>query len=169
MMQGAYRAMPEEDRMALEAWEAANTGGGVATSDWPGWEKYIGQPPWGTHEARKPGRPKLDEPPSPVASPKWGHIYVLRAANGLYKIGRAIDVDQRLRAYKTHSSEPLEMVLAYRVADMVSTEADWHARFGEKRQHGEWFALDETELAEIKRVGLATAHHYENQDKDEGQ
>ncbi|MDT7807990.1 MAG: hypothetical protein QOJ70_1803 [Acidobacteriota bacterium] len=45
-MVAAYSKMPEEDRQALKEWEATNLGDkGMATSDWPGWEKYVGKPP----------------------------------------------------------------------------------------------------------------------------
>jgi DNA-binding MarR family transcriptional regulator len=38
--------MPDEDKQALKEWEAANLDGEtVTTSDWPGWEKYIGKKP----------------------------------------------------------------------------------------------------------------------------
>jgi hypothetical protein len=44
----ATATLPEEERKALEEWEAENVGkpNGLATSDWPGWVKYIGDPPW---------------------------------------------------------------------------------------------------------------------------
>jgi hypothetical protein len=38
--------MSEADRRALNEWEAANLDGKkAATSDWPGWEKYLGKKP----------------------------------------------------------------------------------------------------------------------------
>jgi hypothetical protein len=38
--------LSDEDRQALKEWEAANLDGEtVTTSDWPGWEKYIGKKP----------------------------------------------------------------------------------------------------------------------------
>jgi hypothetical protein len=52
--QGAFAAMPEHERQELYAWEAANLDGhSVGTSDWPGWIKYIGLPPWYAREPRK--------------------------------------------------------------------------------------------------------------------
>jgi len=47
MMHGCYQAMPQNEREALLQWEKENLGDGkTGTSDWPGWEKYIGSPPW---------------------------------------------------------------------------------------------------------------------------
>lgn len=45
-MHEAHEAMPEEEKQALAEWERVNLDGAtVATSDWPGWEKYIGKRP----------------------------------------------------------------------------------------------------------------------------
>jgi len=45
-MMGAFAAMPEEDRVDLLEWEKQFLDGQIAeTSDWPGWEKLIGQKP----------------------------------------------------------------------------------------------------------------------------
>ncbi len=45
-MVNTAETMPEHERQELKAWERANLDGRtVGTSDWPGWEKYIGKPP----------------------------------------------------------------------------------------------------------------------------
>lgn len=45
-MVSVARTMPEHERQELKEWEQANLDGrAVGTSDWPGWEKYIGKPP----------------------------------------------------------------------------------------------------------------------------
>jgi hypothetical protein len=42
----AYRVMSDEEKRELEEWEKKNVNGhSVATSDWPGWERYIGKKP----------------------------------------------------------------------------------------------------------------------------
>ncbi len=46
MMMGVYAAMPDEEKQKLLDWEKNNLGrSAVGTSDWPGWEKYIGKKP----------------------------------------------------------------------------------------------------------------------------
>jgi hypothetical protein len=41
----AYEEIPEEDKQRLHAFEGEHLEDGIAaTSDWPGWEKYIGKP-----------------------------------------------------------------------------------------------------------------------------
>ena len=43
----AYEGMPEEEKEDLHRWEKEHLDGhSVATSDWPGWEKYVGKAPW---------------------------------------------------------------------------------------------------------------------------
>ena len=43
-MTAVSATMPDEERKELAKWEAENVGrpGGLATSDWPGWVKYLG-------------------------------------------------------------------------------------------------------------------------------
>ena len=42
----AHEVMPEEERQELAEWERPHLDGSmVATSNWPGWEKYIGKRP----------------------------------------------------------------------------------------------------------------------------
>src|SRR5690606_12797341 len=43
MMLGAHAAMSPTERAELESWERSNlTGDGeIATSDWPGWSRYL--------------------------------------------------------------------------------------------------------------------------------
>src|SRR6266487_6723827 len=46
MMVGAGAAMPADEKLALEEWERTHRDGhATGTSDWPGWEKYIGKKP----------------------------------------------------------------------------------------------------------------------------
>jgi DNA-binding MarR family transcriptional regulator len=45
-MVDAFTKMSEKDKQALKEWEAENLGDKrMATSDWPGWEKYVGKKP----------------------------------------------------------------------------------------------------------------------------
>jgi len=45
MMMGVLTALPENEKRELEEWERTHVGGAFGTSDWPGWEKYIGKKP----------------------------------------------------------------------------------------------------------------------------
>lgn len=61
MMMGAYAAMPEVEKNSLLEWEKNHLDGTTGTSDWPGWEKYIGKRP--AASARVEPKPKAYIPP----------------------------------------------------------------------------------------------------------
>lgn len=56
-MLDTYAAMSEEEKAELHAWEKENLGNpdhpDVGTSDWPGWRKYLGPPPWKREDWRR--------------------------------------------------------------------------------------------------------------------
>jgi len=80
-----------------------------------------------------------------------GYLYVLRLGTEppLYKIGRTIDFDSRIRRLKSQVKLPwpLEVVYTFECEDMVDAETHFHRRFAQKRQNGEWFALDDVDLS----------------------
>src|SRR5262245_29575607 len=95
MMQGAYSAMSDDEKRSLEAWERANLDGcAVATSDWPGWSKYIGPIPACVDRE----------------SARAGYIYLVRAATGEFKIGMSTNIQVRLAQLKTGSPVSLTLV-----------------------------------------------------------
>lgn len=65
-------------------------------------------------------------------------VYFIRSGeHGLIKIGRALDVEARLRSLQTGSGEVLRLLLA--IPPGGPREDELHARFAEHRRHGEWF------------------------------
>jgi hypothetical protein len=73
-MVGAGKAMPAAEMRELLQWEAENLdGGSVATSDWPGWKKYVGE------------RPSISD--EDIANDRCGYVYLVRAESGEYKVG----------------------------------------------------------------------------------
>lgn len=47
MMDTYHNTLTAEEKNALAEWEKENLGKDEkATSDWPGWQKHIGLPPW---------------------------------------------------------------------------------------------------------------------------
>lgn len=78
-----------------------------------------------------------------------GFIYLIRAANGLVKIGRSVNVQKRFEVLNSTSPIPLELLEFWPVDDAVSVEAKLHDRYVDKRIRGEWFALDENDIADI--------------------
>lgn len=81
-------------------------------------------------------------------------VYVIRGSNGLYKIGRTIDLPQRLAGLKTElwhkwGVESFELVLSFETADARALEHALHDHFVGMRRAGEWFALTDDDLAAL--------------------
>jgi hypothetical protein len=134
-MVGVAKALPADERDALVRWEAKNLGKrGVGTSDWPGWEKYIGIRPMRSASSK---------------SERAGFVYLVRSAVGLYKIGRSRSVIDRFRSICTASPVAVELIHFISCDDRISAEAQLHKRFNDVRRRGEWFELDDGQIREI--------------------
>lgn len=83
-----------------------------------------------------------------------GYVYVIES-NGLFKIGRSVDPEKRLRQI-SGSIKPLtvEFKLVHTIksdnADIA--ERRLHALYRNQRRDGEWFELSEENLKEIKSL-----------------
>lgn len=79
-------------------------------------------------------------------------VYVIRAANGLCKIGIARCPGSRLVALSSLS--PIALHLAYTAtpADAATAEKHLHRHFAGKWHHGEWFRLSLGDVREIARL-----------------
>ncbi len=81
-----------------------------------------------------------------------GYVYLVRAASGLYKIGRAADPGERLRELACGSPDELRLVHAIAAADCVELETRLHRRFALQRVRGEWFQLDAVDVAWLREL-----------------
>lgn len=77
-------------------------------------------------------------------------LYLVSAANGLTKIGVAISPLRRLVTLRSDSPEQLELIHMSAVEDAKSVEMSLHTEFTDKRSHGEWFRLNEEDIASIR-------------------
>lgn len=75
-----------------------------------------------------------------------GYIYIVKAGNGLYKIGHATRVEKRIRKL------PFEVELIHSIdADNVlQAEKMLHYRYRKFLVGGEWFQLSSKEIGELK-------------------
>lgn len=137
MMHGAYAAMPNDEKQSLEAWERAHLDGcTVATSDWPGWEKYIGPRP--TPVARESSRP--------------GYVYLVQAATGEFKIGISTNVQTRIAQLQTASPVPLTLLHYFPAKNAREVERELHNRFRAGRVRNEWFRLTSADVVMIRDI-----------------
>lgn len=81
----------------------------------------------------------------PVDRKRAGYIYLVRGG-GYCKIGKARTLDKRMAAF-LRLPFSVELVHSIAVEDTFEAESTWHARFAHKRINGEWFDLDEADVA----------------------
>lgn len=79
-----------------------------------------------------------------------GYVYFVSDDQGRIKIGRARDVNDRIKEYTKLPFEP-EIVHTIKSNDYVLTEELFHLKFNKKRIRGEWFALSKKDIVWIKR------------------
>jgi hypothetical protein len=71
-----------------------------------------------------------------------GYIYLLKASNGFFKIGRAINVEKRLIGHRRMYPLEINVLHTVYVTDMVRTESYLLKRFEDYKMQGEWFLLE---------------------------
>lgn len=83
---------------------------------------------------------------------KWGKLfkimftYLIKSHN-LYKIGKARDVDKRVKTYRTHNPK-FELIKIIE----GDCERSLHSIYHHKRIKGEWFDLDDYDLSKIDEL-----------------
>lgn len=82
-----------------------------------------------------------------------GFVYLLRADNGIYKIGCTKRPDARIKQLGIQLPYELEVICLLPAQDMRLLESKLHERFNERRVNGEWFQLTESDIEEIKQMG----------------
>lgn len=78
-----------------------------------------------------------------------GHVYILKAENGLYKIGKAKNLTQRVTDLGIKIPMSIELVGSFETDDYTAAELSLHEKYKEKRGVGEWFCLNETDIEEL--------------------
>jgi hypothetical protein len=77
-------------------------------------------------------------------------VYFIQSAGSEIKIGKAVDVQSRLKGLQT--SHPHALTILAITDGGKAQEAEYHARFAVHRLHGEWFSPHPDILAEIDRL-----------------
>lgn len=83
---------------------------------------------------------------------KKGFIYLLKAENGLYKIGTTDNLDKRIRDLWLGNALDLELVHAIWTDNAPALERELQHRYLDCHVKGEWFRLSDTAVAEIKAI-----------------
>jgi len=134
-MYGCYAAMPKNERDELHAWEADHVDGSGAygTSDWPGWEKYIGK----------------FQPPGPKEHDTFGYVYLIQSDTGHCKIGSSQSVPSRMRQLQCANPGPLVLLHHFVSPNAQRCERELHREFAHSRVRNEWLSLTEAEIASV--------------------
>lgn len=94
-------------------------------------------------------------PPTPIAmkerpykniQEKSGKVYILKADNGLYKIGQTTHLSERIKQLGIQLPYELELVWYIPTDHVLIAEKKLHDYFADKRIKGEWFALEEDDI-----------------------
>jgi len=85
-----------------------------------------------------------------VRTPRPGFVYLIKADNGVYKIGVATNVKNRLDRLDIVLPYALETIHTIQTDDMYSLELKLHRKFKSKRIKGEWFNLQLRDVEYIK-------------------
>jgi len=84
--------------------------------------------------------------------PTDGYVYVLKGGP-YYKIGRSTDASRRITQIQPQMPFVANLICSIPTDNMYVLEATLHERYADKRVNGEWFTLDDEDVAYIK--GLA--------------
>jgi len=87
--------------------------------------------------------------------PASGYVYVLHFEQfpNEYKIGIAINLENRMRTYRTENPPSISMIVdcTFYYADCLAVEKELHAALKEYRLRGEWFNLTADQIPTIKQ------------------
>lgn len=81
---------------------------------------------------------------------KIGEVYLIEGENGRYKIGFSKNAKSRVEALRLSSCEDHKLVHKFKAKNPYEKEQELHLLFAEKRNHSEWFTLDEKDVKYIK-------------------
>jgi len=94
---------------------------------------------------------------------KTGYVYLLHAPSlDAYKIGKAKDVDARIKAFSIEMPMEIQCVFTAKSSEYDVDEKKLHKLFEEKRLIGEWFRLDNDDVNCIKNYSFAKEANNEN-------
>lgn len=82
-----------------------------------------------------------------------GYVYLLKAENGYYKIGRTKSPKDRIKTFGVKLPFKVEFEHLIQTDDMEGLEAELHFTFADKRLDGEWFNLTSGDVEYIKAMG----------------
>jgi hypothetical protein len=87
------------------------------------------------------------------------YLYVVKSQN-LYKIGIAYCVESRIKTLQTGCPSEITLVHRSYTPGGLERERYWHREFAAKRERGEWFRLDSSDVKRILAEERKELAHY---------
>ena len=87
----------------------------------------------------------------------FNYVYLISGThNGItrYKIGKANNVDDRVKMFNIKVPFDIDLIRTFKVKDALSFESKLHKEYHHKRLSGEWFDLSEKDIMEISTIGM---------------
>jgi hypothetical protein len=81
-----------------------------------------------------------------------GYVYLMRASNGYYKIGKTKNLVHRNNELLRQFPLRIKIIHSFFAPDNTLVESDLHRMFKDKRLQGDWFALNKEDIGFIKRI-----------------
>ena len=78
---------------------------------------------------------------------KAGYVYLMRSANGLYKIGRSKNTKKRKAELNRQFPIQIGIIHLVLCRDYCKAEKDLHRKYRQKRVESEWFNLSAQDVA----------------------
>lgn len=90
-----------------------------------------------------------------------GYVYILQALTGEYKIGKSVNPKKRIGQLQTNLPGVATLVHTIETDQMLWLEQFLHSRFASKKIRGEWFALSDEDITDLKgRVRWDKPHDF---------
>jgi len=86
-----------------------------------------------------------------------GSVYLLFAENGLYKIGKTMNLAQRVAVLRQMIPLKIDLIHVIESNDCHWAERMLHERFARSKVQGEWFDLDSEDITYIKNISRLDA------------
>ena len=80
------------------------------------------------------------------------HLYLMRAENGLTKIGITTDIARRLRGIETQSPVSVEVIFCAYIEDAAILESRILSQFRSKCHHADWYDLSRNDVNTIRTL-----------------
>ena len=87
---------------------------------------------------------------TPKAKEMGGYVYLAHSETGQYKIGRSKSPPERIRVFDTRMPISVTLIHLIRCDDDRRAERQLHYSFSHRHHVGEWFNLDDDDVASIK-------------------